>query len=74
VRRFAYSFGPVTFIHYSTEHHFHKGSKQHSFVKAALAAVDRSVTPWVIFAGVCFLHSMFSLLFGIYPPDLNAAV
>ena len=43
------------FIHYSTEHHFQKGSPQHTFIEAALAAVDRSVTPWVVFAGVlCF--------------------
>ena len=33
----------------STEHDFHEGSKQYQFLEEDLKAVDRSVTPWVIF-------------------------
>jgi acid phosphatase type 7 len=51
LRRFEYSYGPVHFIHYSTEHKFGKGSRQHDFIKEALARLDRTVTPWLIFAG-----------------------
>jgi acid phosphatase type 7 len=49
--RFHYEHGPIHFIHYSTEHHFGKGSAQHAFVADALAAADRRRTPWVVFAG-----------------------
>lgn len=48
-----YSFdaGPVHFLQYSTEVSFHEGSPQHRFITADLAAVDRSVTPWIIVGG-----------------------
>lgn len=49
--RFEYSFGPVHFIHYSTEQAFGPGSAQHNWVKAALARVDRTRTPWLVFSG-----------------------
>eukprot|EP00892_Ulva_mutabilis_P005414 jgi/Ulvmu1/3244/UM150_0017.1 len=48
---FEYSFGPVHFIHYSTEQPFEPGSDQHAWVKAALERVNRTRTPWLIFAG-----------------------
>lgn len=49
--RFSFDYGPIHFLHYSTEHVFAKGSPQHDFIKADLAAVDRRVTPWVIVGG-----------------------
>jgi Calcineurin-like phosphoesterase len=49
--RFHYEFGPIHFIHYSTEHAFGEGSTQHAFVADTLASIDRRRTPWVIFAG-----------------------
>ena len=51
MHRFEYSFGPVHFIHHSTEQPFGPGSAQHDWIKAALARVDRTRTPWLIFAG-----------------------
>lgn len=39
------------FIHYSTEQAFGPGSVQHDWVKAALARVDRTRTPWLVFSG-----------------------
>lgn len=50
-RRFEYSFGPVHFIHYSTEQAFEPGSEQHAWVKAALERVDRRRTPWLVMGG-----------------------
>lgn len=35
----------------STEHHFIPGSPQHAWLEADLAAVDRSITPWVVLVG-----------------------
>ena len=35
----------------TTEWDFTTGSAQYNFIKSALASVDRSVTPWVIFMG-----------------------
>jgi len=48
-----YSFaqGPVHFIMMDTEMSAAAGSAQLAFFEADLAAVDRSVTPWVIFSG-----------------------
>ena len=48
-----YSFeqGPVHFLMLHTEMSSRVGSRQHSFVAADLAAVDRSLTPWVLVFG-----------------------
>lgn len=48
---YAYTHGAVHFVQISTEHDFAPGSKQHDFVRAALAAFDRKVTPWLVFMG-----------------------
>uniref|UniRef100_A0A383VVS5 Purple acid phosphatase n=1 Tax=Tetradesmus obliquus TaxID=3088 RepID=A0A383VVS5_TETOB len=48
---YSFDFGPIHFTQYSTEHPFHPGSEQHAWLLADLAAVDRSVTPWVIVGG-----------------------
>jgi acid phosphatase type 7 len=49
--RFHYEHGPIHFVHYSTEHKFHKGSRQHDDIRDAFASIDRRRTPWVVFAG-----------------------
>ena len=48
-----YSFeqGPVHFLMLHTEMSSRAGSRQHAFVEADLAAVDRSITPWVLVFG-----------------------
>jgi acid phosphatase type 7 len=51
VCRFQFEHGPVHFVVYSTEHRFHVGSPQHAWMRAALAAVDRRRTPWLVVAG-----------------------
>lgn len=43
--------GPLHATFMSTENDFSVGSPQWQFLKADLEGVDRSVTPWVIFAG-----------------------
>jgi len=48
---YSFDFGPVHFLLLSTEHDFEEGSRQHAFVLADLAAVDRAVTPWLIVGG-----------------------
>jgi acid phosphatase type 7 len=45
------STGPIHFTVMSTEHDFRKDSDQYSFIASDLAAVDRTVTPWLVFAG-----------------------
>lgn len=47
-----YSFdaGNVHFLHFSSEHDYRVGSPQRAFIERDLAAVDRSLTPWVIAA------------------------
>ena len=35
----------------STEHDFRKGTKQYWALNEYLKAVDREVTPWLVFAG-----------------------
>ena len=47
----SYDVGLIHFIGMSTEHNFTEGSPQWIFLDADLAAVDRSITPWVIFGG-----------------------
>ena len=48
-----YSFeaGPVHFTVMSTEHAWAPGSEQYAFLEADLAAVNRSLTPWLLFVG-----------------------
>lgn len=48
---FSYEVGPVHITGMSTEHDFRVGSEQHSWIRADLAAVNRSRTPWVVFGG-----------------------
>ncbi|RYG48535.1 hypothetical protein EON67_07510, partial [archaeon] len=45
---YSMNIGMVHLIMVSTEHDFLKGSAQYVWLKADLAAVNRSVTPWVI--------------------------
>ncbi|KAL6770803.1 hypothetical protein ACKKBF_B32745 [Auxenochlorella protothecoides x Auxenochlorella symbiontica] len=40
--------GPIHFLQLNTEANFEPGSAQHDFAVADLAAVNRSVTPWVV--------------------------
>lgn len=40
--------GPIHFVSYSTEESVAVGSPQYNFLAADLAAVNRSLTPWVI--------------------------
>ena len=44
------SIGPIFTVHFSSELDTTPGGEMHSFVRDALASVDRSVTPWVIVA------------------------
>lgn len=48
---YSFNFGCVHFILMSTEHDFTSGSAQYMWILADLEAVDRKVTPWVIFSG-----------------------
>jgi len=43
--------GPVTVVVMSTEHDFSMGSVQYLALERMLKKIDRSTTPWVIFAG-----------------------
>lgn len=47
----SYDIGLIHFVGMSTEHDYTLGSKQNAWLEADLAAVDRSVTPWVVFGG-----------------------
>jgi hypothetical protein len=44
-------YGPITFVFMSTEHNYSTNSVQWEWMKNTLAAVDRKVTPFLIFAG-----------------------
>jgi hypothetical protein len=48
---YAGTHGPIHFVIISTEHDLSPRSKQAAWIKAALAAVDRCVTPWLVVAG-----------------------
>jgi len=48
---FSISNGPVTVIHMTTEWDFSTSSSQWTWLKGALASVNRSATPWLIFVG-----------------------
>ncbi|GAB2275781.1 hypothetical protein Dimus_010532 [Dionaea muscipula] len=43
--------GPVHFTVISTEHDWRVGTEQYDWIQSDLASVNRSITPWVIFAG-----------------------
>ena len=47
----AVTVGPFRVISMNTEASFDEHSPQYAFIKAELEAVDRVVTPWVLFAG-----------------------
>jgi acid phosphatase type 7 len=53
ISRLWYSFvtGPLFVVMMSTEHDFSNTSEQYAFIENALLNVDRSVTPFVLFAG-----------------------
>ena len=48
---YAGTHGPIHFIIVSTEHDLAPGSRQAAWLKSALHAVDRCVTPWLVVAG-----------------------
>jgi hypothetical protein len=48
---YSFNLGPAHFTLMSTEHDFTVGSEQYNYIMKDLAGVDKSVTPWVIFAG-----------------------
>lgn len=48
---YSFDYGPVHFLQYSTEHPFGPGTPQHDFILRDLAAVNRSVTPWLLVGG-----------------------
>lgn len=45
---YSFTYGPVAFIALSSEHDLSKDSRQYAWLEAALAAVDRCVTPWLV--------------------------
>lgn len=47
----SYEVGLMHFVGISTEHSFVVGSEQYLWLEADLKAVDRTVTPWVVFGG-----------------------
>ena len=49
--RYGFDYGSAHFVLMSTEHFFYPGSPQYQFLDAHLKAVDRTRTPWLIFAG-----------------------
>lgn len=51
----ARAFGSIFFVSMNTEIDFSRGSEQWRFLDKALASVNRTRTPWVVFAGA-FLH------------------
>jgi len=48
---YALRVGPVTIVLMSTEHDFSEGSSQLTSLARLLRAVDRRVTPWLVFGG-----------------------
>ena len=48
---YSFNFGPIHFLQFSTEHAFHPGSPQFTFIETDLAAVDRASTPWIVVGG-----------------------
>jgi hypothetical protein len=48
---YGFNFGNVHVTMMSTEHNFDVGSEQYNFLAKDLASVNRTATPWLIFAG-----------------------
>jgi hypothetical protein len=48
---FSFDQGPVHFVMMDTEIAWKPGTEQYSFLESDLKAVDRSITPWIIFMG-----------------------
>uniref|UniRef100_A0A7R9UZ11 Purple acid phosphatase n=1 Tax=Chlamydomonas euryale TaxID=1486919 RepID=A0A7R9UZ11_9CHLO len=48
---YAFDWGPVHFLQYSTEHAFEPGSEQYDFIEHDLQTIDRAKTPWVVVGG-----------------------
>ncbi|DBB10212.1 TPA: hypothetical protein ACH3X3_001785 [Trebouxia sp. C0006] len=48
---YSFNHGPIHFLGYTTELDFSPGSPQYLFITTDLAAVNRSVTPWVVVNG-----------------------
>ncbi|CAM9725507.1 unnamed protein product, partial [Chrysoparadoxa australica] len=48
---YSLNYGVVHLLVMSTEHDYQPGSEQYSFLQQDLEAVDRSVTPWIVFTG-----------------------
>ena len=48
---YSFNFGPIHFVQSSTEHSYSAGSPQRAWLEADLAAVDRAVTPWLVWSG-----------------------
>ena len=51
VYRYGFDYGCIHFVMMSTEHDYNISSKQHTFLEQHMQAVNRSVTPWMIFSG-----------------------
>ena len=49
--RYGFDYGSVHFVLMSTEHNFTQGSPQYKFLDQHMQGVNRSKTPWLIFAG-----------------------
>jgi hypothetical protein len=64
---YGFDYGPIHFTAISTEHDLSPNSPQHAWLAAELAAVDRSVTPWL----VLLLHRP---MYVVYPHKSNREV
>jgi len=49
--RYGFDYGSAHFVLMSTEHDFGTNSTQYKFLDQHIQNVDRSKTPWLIFAG-----------------------
>lgn len=47
---YSFDYGPIHFVFASTEHNFTQGSDQWNWIVQDLTKVDRTQTPWLIFA------------------------
>ncbi|KAA0153600.1 hypothetical protein FNF29_02988 [Cafeteria roenbergensis] len=69
---YSYDVGPVHVVAMGTEHDFRTGSPQHAWIEADLKAVDRSVTPWILFGGhrPMYIDSTYA---GPWDSDINVS-
>ena len=51
IYRYGFDYGNIHVVMMSTEHDFTTNSEQHTFLDNHLKNVNRSITPWLIFAG-----------------------